>query len=101
MDRKEIYAKVKEYDLVKKIQEKYGDNYTRVSSKNLEEFITAFEKKRANSEKGKADKNKAPEKCTERCKVKQKESALVKLLSILAAKGIIIPEEAEMVAKLL
>lgn len=95
MDRKEMYAKVKEYDLAQKIQARYGNNYTRVSSKHLEEAIKEFEAQKA--KKGTVKKNTpTKESC---CCVK--ENALVKLLSILAAKGIIIPEEAEMVAKLL
>ena len=91
MDRKGLYSIIKENHLEEKVKEKYGDNYTRISSKNLDEFITEW--------------HESLKKCTCEdvcsCHTEVKENALVKLLSILAAKGIIIPEEAEMVAKLL
>lgn len=89
MDRKELYKIIKDNDLAEEIKKKYGDNYTRVSSKNLNEFIIEWAK----------SVNACAEACN--CASEVKENALIKLLSILAAKGIIIPEEAEMVAKLL
>ena len=39
MNRKEIYAKVKELNLQEEIKKKYGDNYTRVSNTKLEAII--------------------------------------------------------------
>ena len=42
MNRKELYAKVKEFNLQEKIKNKYGDNYTRVGNEILEEAINAY-----------------------------------------------------------
>ena len=39
MSRKELYAKVKELNLQEEIKKKYGDNYTRVGSTELEAII--------------------------------------------------------------
>lgn len=39
MNRKELYAKVKELNLQDRIKELFGDNYTRVSSINLASVI--------------------------------------------------------------
>ena len=39
MNRKELYAKVKELNLQEEIKKKYGDNYTRVSNTGLEAII--------------------------------------------------------------
>lgn len=39
MNRKELYAKVKELNLQKEIKKKYGDNYTRVGNTKLEAII--------------------------------------------------------------
>ena len=39
MNRKEIYAKVKELNLQEEIKKKYGDNYTRVDNTELEAII--------------------------------------------------------------
>lgn len=39
MNRKELYAKVKELNLQEWIKRKYGDNYTRVSNTELEAII--------------------------------------------------------------
>lgn len=39
MSRKELYAKVKEFNLQEEIKKKYGDNYTRVGNTELEAII--------------------------------------------------------------
>ena len=39
MDRKQIYAKIKELNLSEKIKKHFGDNYTRIPSAQLESFI--------------------------------------------------------------
>ena len=39
MNRKELYAKVKELNLQEEIKNKYGDNYTRVCNAGLEAII--------------------------------------------------------------
>ena len=44
MNRKELYAKVKELNLQEKIKEQFGENYTRVNSVKLAYIITKSEK---------------------------------------------------------
>lgn len=39
MNRKEIFAKVKELNLQEEIEKKYGDHYTRISNTKLEAII--------------------------------------------------------------
>lgn len=39
MNRKELYAKIKELNLQDKIMQLYGSNYTRVSNSKLEKVI--------------------------------------------------------------
>lgn len=48
MNRKEIYAKIKEYNLAEAIKAAFHDNYTRVSSANLEYFVNKYTKLPAN-----------------------------------------------------
>lgn len=102
MSRKELYDKIKELGLADAVKRKFGDNYTRVSSSNLEEFIKAHlendkkgKKKEAIVEKA-ADnslKTSSDHKC---CK-----EALIKLISTLQTNRVITAKEAEEVAKLL
>ena len=42
MNRKEIYAKIKEYNLVETIKKTFHENYTRIPSANLECFISDY-----------------------------------------------------------
>lgn len=42
MNRKEIYAKIKEYNLAEAIKKTFHENYTRISSANLECFISDY-----------------------------------------------------------
>lgn len=44
MTRKELYSKIKQLGLADEIKKKYGDNYTRVSSRDLEKTVTDAEK---------------------------------------------------------
>lgn len=44
MNRKEIYAKIKEYNLAEAIKKAFHDNYTRVSNANLEYFVNKYAK---------------------------------------------------------
>lgn len=39
MNRKELYTKVKEFNLQKEIEHLYGDNYTRISNAEIEEVV--------------------------------------------------------------
>ena len=42
MNRKEIYAKIKEYNLAESIKKTFHENYTRIPSANLECFIRDY-----------------------------------------------------------
>ena len=42
MNRKEIYAKIKEYNLAETIKKTFHENYTRIPSANLECFISDY-----------------------------------------------------------
>ena len=44
MNRKELYAKVKELNLQEKIKEQFGENYTRVSNAELAFIIASYNK---------------------------------------------------------
>ena len=44
MNRKELYAKVKELNLQEKIKEQFGENYTRVSNAELAFIIANYNK---------------------------------------------------------
>lgn len=45
MSRKDLYNKIKELGIAKAIEEKYKQNFTRVSNENLTNFIKKFEDK--------------------------------------------------------
>ena len=102
MSRKELYDKVRELGLADTIKKKYGDNFTRVSSSNLEEAINAHLKNSKKEKKEEAVVEKAveaPAKATPNnkgCK-----EAVIKLISTLQAKRMITAKEAEEVAELL
>ena len=81
MDRKQIYAKIKELNLAEQIRKEFGDNYTRVSSANLEAFITKHNKP------AKKEASKKPV-----CKCK-KDNPWFYLGSILVAKKVITKQE--------
>ena len=44
MNRKELYAKVKELNLQEEIKKKFGENYTRVSNAELAFIIASYKK---------------------------------------------------------
>ena len=92
MSRKELYNKVKELGAAGAIKAKFGDNFTRVSNANLEDFLRGFGKKTTPAKKV----TKATTKET-----KGTGSAVVKLLSILQTKKVITAKEAEEVAEVL
>ena len=93
MSRKELYAKVKELGAADAIKTKFGDNYTRVSNADLEDFLRGFGKKTTKKEAApKKEKKEAAGSCKE---------AMVKLLSTLQAKRALTAKEAEEVAALL
>ena len=93
MSRKELYAKIKELGAADAIKTKFGDNYTRVSNADLEDFLRGFGKKTTKKEAApKKEKKEATGSCKE---------AMVKLLSTLQAKRALTAKEAEEVAALL
>lgn len=75
MDRKELYKKIKNYNLEEAIKTKFGRNFTQVSSKDLEEIIAKVED---------ADV------CTS---VKHDCSMTRKLIEVLQKKRILLPSE--------
>ena len=93
MSRKELYVKVKELGAADAIKTKFGDNYTRVSNADLEDFLRVFGKKTTKKE---AAPKKEKKEATGFCK-----EAMVKLLSTLQAKRALTAKEAEEVAALL
>ena len=102
MSRKELYDKIKELGLADAIKKKFGDNYTRVSSSNLENFIKAHLKcdKKEKKEEVVVDKvTEAPSKIPSNPKCCKE--AIIKLVSILQTKRIITAKEAEEVVELL
>lgn len=103
MSRKELYDKIKELGLADAIKKEFGDNYTRVSSSNLEKFIikTHFEDdNKEKKEKVVVDKvAEAPSKTPS--SHKDCKESIIKLISILQTKRVITAKEAEEVAELL
>jgi hypothetical protein len=88
MLRKELYDKIKKLGAQNAVKERFGDNFTRVSSANLEGFIKVYTKKPSQPT--------AQTKAT--CPSHGPEVALVKLVSILQAKKLITAKEANEVA---
>lgn len=43
MDRKELYALIKKYNLGDEVKKRFNDNYTRVSSDNLKKVIYDYD----------------------------------------------------------
>ena len=42
MDRKEVCALIREHELGEEVKQRFGDNYTRIPTKKLEELLDAF-----------------------------------------------------------
>lgn len=79
MNRKEIFAKVRELNLQEEIEKKYGDNYTRVSNTKLEAIIANHTVKAPTTERVEGD-------CSKGCKCD-------KLIEILKKKHILLDSE--------
>lgn len=79
MNRKEIFAKVRELNLQEEIEKKYGDNYTRVSNTKLEAIIAKHTAK--NSTTGGVEDS-----CSKGCKCDR-------LIEILRKKHILLDSE--------
>ena len=90
MQRQELYRKIKELGIAKKIEEKFHQNFTRVSNAKLESFIKEFTTK-AN----KADKKSFV------VAVSQVNIVMVNLVSTLQAKRILTATEADNILKML
>lgn len=85
MNRKEIYAKIKEYNLAEAIKKTFHENYTRIPSANLECFISDYVSSRGEEQEVIDDNHKdAVEK-----------SSLVKLVEILQKKHILLKSEVD------
>lgn len=85
MNREEIYAKIKEYNLAEAIKKTFHENYTRIPSANLECFISDYVSSRGEELKVINDNHKdAVEK-----------SSLVKLVETLQKKHILLKSEVD------
>ena len=85
MNRKEIYAKIKEYNLAEAIKKTFHENYTRIPSANLECFISDYVSSRGEELKVINDNHKdAVEK-----------SSLVKSVETLQKKHILLKSEVD------
>lgn len=60
MNRKELYAKVKELNLQEEVKKEFGKNFTQVSSEDLEQIIWNYDATHAS----KAPKTKKCKECT-------------------------------------
>ena len=43
MDRSKVYALIKQYDLKEEVQSRFGENYTRVPTKKLEQVLWDYD----------------------------------------------------------
>ena len=85
MNRKEIYAKIKEYNLAEAIKKTFHENYTRIPSANLECFISDYVSSSGEEQEVIGDNSKdAVEK-----------SSLVKLVETLQKKHILLKSEVD------
>ena len=85
MNRKEIYAKIKEYNLAEAIKKTFHENYTRIPSANLECFISDYVSSSCEEQEVIGDTRKdAVEK-----------SSLVKLVETLQKKHILLKSEVD------
>lgn len=91
MTRQELYKKVKELGISKEIEKKFGQNFTRVSNTNLEDFINSYKAKKFPSKKS------APKKKVDETTAK----LFIKLVSLLQLKKYLSAAEADEVLKML
>lgn len=90
MQRQELYRKIKELGIAKKIEERFHQNFTRVSNAKLENFIKEFTTKA----------NKAAKKSSVTA-VSKVNIVMVNLVSTLQAKRILTATEADNILKML
>ena len=102
MNRKELYAKVKEYGLQDAILKKHGKNFTQCSNSDLESAVLAHQKGVAKTVKApvKEETKKVAEPVKESTpKMKGSvESKFVKLVEILGKKRILLQSEVDAIA---
>ena len=85
MNRKEIYAKIKEYNLAETIKKTFHENYTRIPSANLECFISDYVSSRGEEQEVISDTRKDD----------VEKSSLVKLVETLQKKHILLKSEVD------
>lgn len=89
MNRKELYAKVKELNLQEKIKEQFGENYTRVSNAELAFIIASYKK----VEKPKSETKVSISTVTKESTVATKSCKCDKLIEVLKKKHILLDSE--------
>ena len=89
MNRKELYAKVKELNLQEKIKEQFGENYTRVSNAELAFIIASYKK----VEKPKSEIEVSISKVAKESTVVTESDKCDKLIEVLKKKHILLDSE--------
>ena len=90
VSRKELYAKVKELKLEDAVKAMFGKNFTQVSNKDLEEFVTfRCEKKKANTSTSTRVEKKSKVITIENCKDNPYRTAIVTLVTLLDSFGVL------------
>ena len=89
MNRKELYAKVKELNLQEKIKEQFGENYTRVSNEALACIIANYNK----VEKPKSETKESISTVAKESTVVTESSKCDKLIEVLKKKHILLNSE--------
>ena len=89
MNRKELYAKVKELNLQEKIKEQFGENYTRVSNAELALIIASYKK----VEKPKSETKVSISTVAKKSTVATKSCKCDKLIEVLKKKHILLNSE--------
>ena len=91
MNRKELYAKVKELNLQEKIKEQFGENYTRVSNAELAFIIANYNK----VEKSKSETEVSTSIVAKESTVATESSKCDKLIEVLKKKHILLNSEVD------
>ena len=91
MNRKELYAKVKELNLQEKIKEQFGENYTRVSNAELAFIIASYKK----VEKPKSETKVSISTVAKKSTVATKSCKCDKLIEVLKKKHILLNSEVD------
>ena len=91
MNRKELYAKVKELNLQEKIKDQFGENYTRVSNAELAFIIANYNK----VENPKSETKVSISKVAKESTVATESSKCDKLIEVLKKKHILLNSEVD------